>query len=109
MNYIVLHQSKYRLRLHLPHVRMDDRQADLVEYYLKSQPFIKSVSVNEQTCNATLCFSKAFTQWEQLEEIFSNFDYMDESIQALVPEHTLRAMNRNYQNRLMNLVVGKAF
>ena len=74
MNYIVLHQSKYRLRLHLPHVRMDDRQADLVEYYLKSQPFIKSASVNEQTCNATLCFSKAFTQWEQLEEIFSNFD-----------------------------------
>lgn len=70
MNYVVLHQSKYRLRLHLPHVRMDDRQADLVEYYLKSQPFIKSASVNEQTCNATLCFSKAFTQWEQLEEIF---------------------------------------
>ncbi len=109
MNYVVLHQSKYRLRLHLPHVRMDDRQADLVEYYLKSQPFIKSASVNEQTCNATLCFSKAFTQWEQLEEIFSNFNYMDESIQALVPEHTSRAMNRNYQNRLMNLVVGKAF
>ena len=47
MNYVVLHQSKYRLRLHLPHVRMDDRQADLVEYYLKSQPFIKSASVNE--------------------------------------------------------------
>ncbi len=34
------------------------RQADLVEYYLKSQPFIKSASVNEQTVMRHCVFPK---------------------------------------------------
>lgn len=109
MNYVVLHQSKYRLRLHLPHVRMSDEQADLMEYYLQSQSWIVSASVNEQTCNATLRFAHEFNRWEELDKIFEKFSYKDESIQALVPEHTSRQMNRMYQNKLLFLVLGKAF
>ncbi len=109
MNYVVLHQSKYRLRLHLPHVRMSDEQADLMEYYLQSQNWIISASVNEQTCNATLRFANEFDRWQELDEIFERFSYKDESIQALVPEHTSRQMNRMYQNKLLFLVLGKAF
>ena len=109
MNYVVLHQSKYRLRLHLPHVRMTDSQADIIEYYLQSQSWISSASVNEQTCNATLKFTSEFNRWNELDEIFGKFSYNDEEIQALVPEHTSRAMNRMYQNKLMFLVLGKAF
>lgn len=109
MNYVVLHQSKYRLRLHLPHVRMSDEQADLMEYYLQSQSWILSASVNEQTCNATIRFTKEFDRWKELDEIFARFSYKDEAIQALVPEHTSRQMNRMYQNKLLFLVLGKAF
>ncbi len=109
MNYVVLHQSKYRLRLHLPHVRMSDEQADLMEYYLQSQSWILSASVNEQTCNATIRFTKEFDRWQELDEIFAHFSYKDEAIQALVPEHTSRQMNRMYQNKLLFLVLGKAF
>lgn len=107
MNYTVLHQSKYRLRIHLPHTKMSDEQADMMEYYLQAQPWIQSASVNEQTCNATLKFNKEWNDFSKLDELLSAFSYKDENIQALVGEHTSRKMNRMYQNKLLFLVVGK--
>ena len=54
MKYVVLHKSDKRIRIKIPIINMSYRQADLLEYYLKSIPWIKDAVVDERTCNAIL-------------------------------------------------------
>ena len=96
----ILHQSKGRLRVHIMKSRMTLSQADMLEYYLRSKPFVKDVRVYDRTGDAVIFFTDRATVIKAL----SPFSYDDKRAAALVPEHTGRALDRKFEDRLFFLL-----
>lgn len=106
MKYVVLHRSERRVRIKTPILRMSFRQADLLEYYLKSLTEIKEATVDERTGNATITFySSKIDKEAVLDEALSKYDETNEEVTSLVPEETGRALNRQYQEKLIGKIL----
>ena len=106
MRYVVLHKSDIRIRIKTPILNMSYRQADFLEYYLNSLPEIKEASVDERTGNATICFISAKIDKDNvLKSALSGYNESSEEVTALVPEETGRALNREYQEKLIVKVI----
>lgn len=102
MRFVVLHESGKRIRIRIPLLRMSLRQADLLEYYLKSIPEVKDASVDERTGNAVLRFyDSRLDKSAVIREFLNNYDESSDVVTALVPEETGRKLNREYQEKLL--------
>jgi len=102
MKYIVLHESENRIRIKTPILNMSIRQADLLEYYLKNIPEVCDAFVDERTGNATIFFKNIIPQKRTvLEQALFRYDETSEEVALLVPEETGRALNREYQEKLV--------
>lgn len=71
-------------------------QADMLEYYLRSKPYVSDVKVYDRTGDAVIIF----TDKKRLLRALAEFSYSDPKTAALVPEHTGRALDREYEDRL---------
>ena len=102
----ILHESNGRIRVHIARGKMSLRQADILEYYLRSKPFVRDVKVYDRTGDAVI-----FYRGGRCDVIaaLAKFRYDDEKITALVPEHTGRALDRQFEDRLIFLLAKKAF
>lgn len=109
MKYIIRHESKKTLRIHTAGSRMSFDQADLLEYYLKSLSFVHDVSVFERTGDALIRCDMTNGNRDKLLSCLDKFSYDDESIMALVPEQTGRALNNAYQEKIILKVTGCVF
>ena len=56
MKFIIKHEIKGRMRVHLLQNRMTFGQADTLLYYLSSQKLVTGVKVREKTQDATINF-----------------------------------------------------
>ena len=56
MKFIIKHEMKGRIRVHLSMSRMTFREADILCYYLTSQENITSAKVYEKTADAVICY-----------------------------------------------------
>ena len=54
MRCTVLHECKGRLRVHIMRPYMSLHQADILEYYLRAKPFVKTVKVYDRTGDAVI-------------------------------------------------------
>ena len=88
----ILHSSHNRLRVHILRSRMTLAQADILEYYLRSKPFVKDVKVFDRTGDAVIIF----TDRAKVISALSAFSYEDKKAAALVPEHTGRQLSREF-------------
>ena len=86
--------------------RMTGAQADMLHYYLLSLEGVKKVSVSERTADATILYNERSCGRSQLVTALSEFGY--ERTEVAVPEHTGRELNREYEEKLFNLVLGRA-
>ena len=102
----IVHESRGRLRLRLAQKSLSLRQADLLEAWVKSQPWAVEAVVHERTGCLILRYTGdravplnalARFQWETAEETVS------------LPEHSLRVLNRRFQEKLVGKVAWKAF
>lgn len=104
----ILHESRGRLRVRLVQKRMTLDQADQVEYYLRQVQGVAEVKVYDRTCDAVIAFSG---DRGPILAALAAFTY--EAARDLVPEHTGRALNREYEDKLVTTVlmrfVRKAF
>ena len=57
MRATIEHESRGRMRLRLRQKNMTLRQADLLETWLKGQPWAKDAVVHERTCCAILTYA----------------------------------------------------
>lgn len=106
MRYVILHRSDRRVRIKTPILNMSVRQADLLEYYLKSVPQIKDAAVDERTGNATITFDDPAADKDRiLTEALASYDENSEEVTSLVPEVTGRELNREYQEKLITKIV----
>ncbi len=98
----ILHQSAGRMRVHLHGGRMTLDRADVLEYYLLNTPGIISAKVYDRTSDAIIRYT---CPRSQVVHALSQFHYEDPKALELVPDHTGRVLNREYEDKLMMRVV----
>ena len=93
----IIHESGGRMRVHLNCVRMSLRQADVLEFYLKNVSDVTAVAVYDRTQDAVIRYggSRAAVVQALARFSFDRAEAMD-----LVPEHTSRALNREFEDKL---------
>ena len=102
----ILKESRGRIRVHLCRNHMTLAQADLLEYYLKSVSGVRSVQVFDRTGDAIVVYTG---ERSDIIRAFSSFSYEKAEALDLVPEHTPRALNREFEDKLVGSVMGRAF
>ena len=102
MRFIVRAESRGRIRVHADIKRMSLADADILEYCMKAVPGVRHVKVYDRTCDAVIDYN---CSREDVIEALALFSFGDEQAQALVPEHTSRASDREYGNRLVNKII----
>lgn len=102
MKCTILHESRGRLRVHLHCGRMSLHEADLLEYYLKSIDRISGVSVYDRTQDAVITYEK---DRAAVLRALAAFSFPKAEAMALVPEHTTRALNRAFEDKLVGMIL----
>lgn len=94
----ILHSSKGRIRARLACGRLTLAQADLLEYYLRELKGADDVKVYDRTGDAVICFS---CPREDVIKALAAFSFEKAEKTVKVPEHTGRAINREYEDKLV--------
>ena len=97
----VLHRSKNRIRVHMFYRNMTLDEADVVEYYFRNIPEVKKVEVFDRTCDVIVEYRGSE---KDIISAFSLFEMNNAKKMNLVPQHTTRTLNREYENKLVNTV-----
>lgn len=102
MDYHVLHESKHRIRLHLPAGHMYLGGADALSHYLNQNRAIKKAHVNERTGNVILY--PRFSHKEALRAL-RYFELQKSRLQVHPPEHNGRETNRYFRDQLTRMLL----
>lgn len=105
MRFVILHESSSRIRIHLPRYKMTMEQADILEYYLKNKPFVTHATIHDRTGDASIRYRGGTAGRKALLLALRVFSYTDEEAIALVPEHTSRELDHEYQEQMMKMLV----
>lgn len=110
MKYIIKHEVKGRLRIHLAQKRMTCRQADTLLYYLQGLPFVKNAKVYPGTSDAAIVYTG---DRAELLASLRSFHYENITVPEGILDHTGRELNTSYQEKLVQKVflraMGKLF
>ena len=98
----ILHESAGRMRVHLNCRRMSLHQADVLEYYLRSVDGVREVSVFDRTQDAVICYC---ADRAALVRALAAFSFDKAETMELVPDHTTRALNREFEDKLSWTVI----
>ena len=102
----ILHESPNRLRVHLHCARMSLHEADLLEYYLRSVDGVTEVTVYDRTQDAVVRYTG---QRSAVIGALASFSFAKAEVMELVPEHTSRALNREFEDKLAMTVMRRIF
>ncbi len=87
---------------------MSDEQADILDYFLQSLPFVSGTALRQRSASFTVGYSGEPADRTALLEALERFSFYDEDVKVLVPEQTGRALNRSYEDKLVLKVLGRA-
>ena len=104
MRATIEHESRGRMRLRLRQKNMTLRQADLLEAWLKGQPWAKDAVVHERTRCVILTY--AGDRATVLSAIGS-FTWAEAEETVTLPGHSTRALNREFQEKFVGKVLMK--
>ena len=105
MKATIVHESRGRLRLRLHHRTLTLRQADLLETWLKGQSWVCEAAVHERTGCVILTYQG---ERAQVLSAIGGFTWAEAERVVTLPEHSTRALNRSFQEKLAGKVLGKA-
>ena len=97
MKCTILHDLPGRLRVHLCCGRMSLSQADVLEYYLLAVDGVHSVKVYDWTQDAVVLYD---AERGSILRALARFSFAEAEAMELVPEHTSRALNREFEDKL---------
>ena len=101
----ILHESSGRIRLRAEMRRMTMEEADQLEAYLAALPGVRQATVYERTCDMVILYREGR---KQVLDGVAAFRFDREAMVASTPENSGRALNRQYQERLGNMVLFRA-
>ncbi len=105
MNVTILHESRGRIRFRLRQKQMTLAQADLLEAWIQGKSWCRQVTVHERTCCVILYYDG--TRQAVLNEI-RHFSWQEAERTTALPAHSSRALNREFEEKLVTKVVCKA-
>lgn len=101
MKFVIKHEIRGRLRIHLCQEHMSLREADVLAYYLSSLAGVTDVKVYDRTADAAICYDG---ERADMITAIQKFTYQDEKLQELVPKNSGRELNREYKEKLIQRV-----
>ena len=101
----ILHESAGRMRVRLDCGAMSLHQADVLEYYLKAVDGVTGVKVYDRTRDAVILYK---ADRGALVQALGRFSFAAAEALDLVPEHTSRALNREFEDRLASMILRRA-
>lgn len=102
MRFIIKHEMKGRMRIHLLQNRMTYEQADILLYFLTNMKTVSSAKVYERTQDAVIRYTG---DREVIIEEMKRFSYEKTEVPAGLLENSGRALNAAYQEKLINKVL----
>lgn len=112
MKFLIKHEIRGRIRIHLCQGEMSIEQADLLQSYLCSISGVTGVKIYERTADAVVCFDKGGRVREGIIKSLQKFSYESVETQALrelLPKNSGRVLNREYKEKLIEKVALRTF
>ena len=106
IKFVIRHEIRGRMRIHLSSGRMSIRQADLFSFYLSSLPQVTAAKVYERTGDAVIVYRG---DRKELINAVLRFRWDDEALNELVPKNSSRSIGREYQEKLVGKILVKLF
>ena len=102
MKFYIKHETRGRLRIHLAQKRMSYEQADTLLYYLENLDGVASAKVYERTCDAVVNYQGSR---DAVIRGIREFHYQDVEVPLQVLQSSGRALNAEYQEKLISRVI----
>ena len=104
MKCTILHEGKGRMRVHVENVRMTLHRADVLEAYLNHHDAIVHAAVYERTGDVVITYTGKRTA---AIAILAGYKFDVAEYDALVTSTDSRRLNREYQDKMFDLVAGR--
>ena len=104
MKCTILHEGKGRMRVHVEKVRMTLHRADVLEAYLNHHDAIVHPAVYERTGDVVITYTGKRTA---AIAILAGYKFDVAEYDALVTSADSRRLNREYQDKMFDLVAGR--
>ena len=104
MKCTILHEGKGRMRVHVEKVRMTLHRADVLEAYLNHHDAIVHAAVYERTGDVVITYTGKRTA---AIAILAGYQFDVAEYDALVTSADSRRLNREYQDKMFDLVAGR--
>lgn len=105
MKFVIKHEIKGRIRIHVIQKQMTFKEADTLHFYLSSQKFITFVKVRERVQDVTICY---VGNREDIIYILRTFKYENIEVPDAFLQNSGRKLNREYWDKLVTKVVLRA-
>ena len=101
MKFVIKHEIKGRIRIHILQSHMTFEQADTLEYYLSNNKLVTSVKVRERLQDATISY---IGSREDIIKLLTSFKYNNVEVPDVYLQNSGRELNREYWDKLVNKV-----
>ena len=102
MRFVIRHEIKNRIRIHLARKRLSFEEADTFEYYLKTFDEVREVQVYERTADAVVVFDG---DRSYVLELIKAFSFDDFKAPERVLENSGRALASQYYDKIVSGVI----
>lgn len=106
MKFIIKHQIKGRIRVHLVQNKMSVKQADIVQYYLENFAFVTKAKVYEQTADVAIQYTGEINSVVKALKVFS---YDKAEVSSDIVSNSGRELNTKYKEKLIKKVAWRLF
>lgn len=102
MKFIIKHEIRNRIRIHIIKNNMSYQEADVLQYYLSKQKFVTSVKVYERVQDVAISY---IGNRQALIDLLKKFQYKNITIPEEVLQNSGRELNAQYWEKLVGRVV----
>ena len=102
MKFVIKHEIKGRMRIHVSQYRMSYEQADTLLYFLHSNKYVTFAKVYERTGDAVISY---VGDRAEMIRTLQQFSYEKVDVPAGVIENSGRELNAKYQEKLIGKIV----
>lgn len=102
MKFVIKHEIKGRMRIHVSQYRMSYEQADTLLYFLHSNKYVTFAKVYERTGDAVISY---VGDRAEIIRTLQQFSYEKVDVPAGVIENSGRELNAKYQEKLIEKIV----
>ncbi len=102
MKFIIRHEIRGRLRIHVVQGRMTCAQADTLCWFLEKQEYVTDAKVYERTADAVICYKG---DREEIIAVLKSFSYEKADVPENVAASSGRELNSTYREKLITKVI----